>query len=82
MQTDSLLHFAYSALIVLSLAPFIPLPFAVACSLSIGAAKELLWDLGLGRGNPEWRDMGWNVVGVIYGSFIASSPEILSRLTY
>ncbi len=72
MKIDALLHFAYSALIVLSLAPFLPLPLAIACSLGVGAAKELLWDLGLGRGNPEWRDMGWNIVGVAYGGIIAS----------
>jgi hypothetical protein len=30
---------------------------------AIGVSKELLWDMWLGKGTPEWLDALWTIVG-------------------
>lgn len=35
--------------------------------LSLGATKELLYDNLMGRGDPLWSDMKWNMLGVSQG---------------
>lgn len=36
-------------------------------ALTAGAAKELIWDYALGRGDPSWRDFAADVVGMLFG---------------
>lgn len=42
-------------------------------SLTLGAAKELIHDKWMGRGNPSFRDMGWNAAGVANGTLFTFS---------
>ena len=40
---------------------------AALLTLLVGAAKELVYDAMLGRGEPLWVDMQWNTLGVAQG---------------
>ena len=42
-------------------------------TLSLGIAKELLYDELLGRGTPLWEDMKWNTLGVAQGAVFTVS---------
>ena len=35
----------------------------IAASIAVSAAKELIYDKALGKGNPEWADFGAGVIG-------------------
>jgi len=40
---------------------------AGGATVGLGAAKELLWDRGLGMGDPSWKDFGADLVGTAAG---------------
>ena len=40
---------------------------AISIAIGVGAAKELFYDLYLGRGTSDWYDMVANSLGVIFG---------------
>jgi len=46
-----------------------------ACSLTLGAGKEL-WDLA-GHGDPSWRDFTWDVIGTAAGLALAVGIDAL-----
>lgn len=73
---DLELHAAASALVsadlyALAVARDAPvserLLLAGGVTLGLGAAKELLWDRGLGMGDASWRDFGADVLGTAAG---------------
>ena len=66
LRTDYLLHFAFSAVIVFTLAPFVGLWVAVTVSAIIGMLKELIHDHLLGLGQLEAGDFVANGVGIVY----------------
>ena len=46
-----------------------------ACSLTLGASKEL-WDL-TGHGDPSWRDFTWDALGTAVGIALAVGVDAL-----
>lgn len=49
---------------------------AIVISLSIGAAKELIYDGLMGRGEPWIQDMKWNALGVAQGAVFTLSLKL------
>jgi hypothetical protein len=70
IRSDYLLHFAFSALIVFTLAPFVGLWLAVLICAVIGLYKELVHDYYQGKGRLEMGDFVANTVGLIYATAI------------
>ena len=64
---DGLTHILVSLVLCAVLGAFLPLWAAVLVTLAMGVAKELVWDLWLGKGTAEWRDMVSDAVGVLLG---------------
>jgi len=46
---------------------------SAAITLGMGLAKELVYDLLLGRGEPLLEDMKWNTLGVLQGAVFTVS---------
>ena len=67
---DGLAHILVSLVLCGVLGAFVPLWAAVGITLAIGIAKELVWDLLLGKGTAEWRDMVSDAAGVLLGVLI------------
>lgn len=83
---DKALHFSFSAAISVggyALAVPIwdePLPravFAASLGLGAGVAKEL-YDLA-GYGDPSYRDLAWDVIGVAFGTALALLIDLWLR---
>lgn len=41
--------------------------WGAGAALTVGAGKELIWDLALHRGDPSWRDFAADAVGALVG---------------
>ena len=67
---DGLLHILCSLVLCAVLGAFLPLWAAVVITLAVGFIKELVWDLWLGKGTAEWRDMVSDTVGIVLGVLI------------
>lgn len=65
-RSDYLLHFAVSSLLCLTFSKFIPVSLSCALTLSIGIAKELIWDKAMKKGCPEWQDIVSDIIGILY----------------
>jgi putative lipoprotein len=85
---DKGLHAAASAVIAAAgyaaSAPWIERPAgraAIGASLALGAgaAKELLWDAGLERGDPSWKDFTWDAIGAAVGVGVALLVDHATR---
>lgn len=83
---DKALHFSFSAAIsVGSYALAIPIwedpvpraVFAASLGLGAGVAKEL-YDLA-GYGDPSYRDLAWDVLGVTLGTFLSLLIDLCLR---
>lgn len=70
MAKDKWLHF----LAGMSIAPAVGVLWGALAGLAaafiIGAAKELIWDLLLKKGTPEWWDFIATVAGGLIGSLL------------
>lgn len=62
---DGFAHILVSLVIVLALQIVIPFWIAILVSLLIGIAKELIWDLWLKKGTPQWKDIICDLVGIL-----------------
>lgn len=67
---DGLAHILVSLVLCAVLGAFLPLWAAVVITLAVGFIKELVWDLWLGKGTAEWRDMVSDTVGIVLGVLI------------
>ena len=67
---DGLAHVLASLVLCGVLGAFLPLWAAVVITLAVGFIKELVWDLWLGKGTAEWRDMVSDTVGIVLGVLI------------
>ena len=85
---DKGLHAAASAVIAAAgyaaAAPWIDHPAgraAVGASLALGAgaAKEIVWDAALDRGDPSWKDFTWDVIGAAVGVGVALLVDRAAR---
>lgn len=65
---DGLAHVLASLVLCAVLGAFMPLWAAVLVTLAVGVAKELVWDMWLGKGTAEWRDMVSDTVGIALGA--------------
>ena len=74
---DKFLHFAVSAVLVVVFFCFLPVGFAMAASMLVGVAKEIVWDRWMGRGTFSWDDLKADLAGVIYGWMICSFISIM-----
>ena len=41
--------------------------WSVGSTVVIGGSKELIYDKWMGKGTPEWKDLGWTVIGGVTG---------------
>ncbi len=77
IETDKQKHMGVSALLVLSSEELLSsnedgLKKAIVMALAVGAAKEIIIDKQLGLGNPDWKDMAADTVGVLAGTIIST----------
>lgn len=67
MKIDGAEHLIAGILIVSVLQWILPVWIAVAVTIVILVAKELVYDKWLGQGVVEWRDIFWGMVGLLLG---------------
>lgn len=67
MKIDGTEHLIAGILIVSVLQWILSVWIAVAITLVILVAKELVYDKWLGQGVAEWRDVFWGMVGLLLG---------------
>ena len=41
--------------------------WSIGSTVVIGGSKELIYDKWMGKGTPEWKDLGWTVIGGVTG---------------
>lgn len=68
LRTDGLLHIAYSGLIMVFFASFLPMWCAIAITMAIGVGKEI-YDKYTG-GSVELHDVICDVLGIALGAAI------------
>jgi len=86
-MNDKLLHFIVAVLITWAVLAASRLWFpphynwdmalAFAVALSAAVAKEVAWDLWLGRGTPEYYDFFWGFVGAVVGPAVWMIAELI-----
>lgn len=75
---DKILHFAVSALIVITIGKFAPWWLAATVALLCGAGKEI-YDIK--HGVPSWLDMSVDFLGILYGLAINLDWALLFGLS-
>lgn len=75
--TDGLAHVLVSLVLCGVLSAVLPLWAAVLVTLAVGVAKELVWDLWLGKGTAEWRDIIADAVGIALGAVLELSTVLM-----
>lgn len=68
VRVDGLLHIMASAIILLSLFPFIGYLWSLAITIVAGIAKEL-YDR-FSDGSAEWHDLICDAIGIVYASVV------------
>lgn len=68
---DGLLHILCSLVLCALLSAFLPVWAAAAITLLVGIGKELVWDLWLKKGTPQWKDIIADIVGIAAAAVIA-----------
>lgn len=66
--SDGLLHIVCSAALCGLLTLVLPLWVAIVATAAVGVAKELVWDLWLGKGSPSWKDLLCDLIGIAIGT--------------
>lgn len=54
-----------------------PLLWGIGMSGLAGAGKELVYDWGMGQGEPEWEDFGCTVIGGVISSVASYAINII-----
>lgn len=65
---DGLAHIVCSAALCGLLTLVLPLWVAIVATAAVGVAKELVWDLWLGKGSPSWKDLLCDLIGIAIGT--------------
>lgn len=66
--TDGMAHIVCSAALCGLLSLVLPLWVAIVATAAVGVAKELVWDLWLGKGSPSWKDLLCDLIGIAIGT--------------
>lgn len=66
LTEDKLKHIVVSAIIAVALNLFLPWWVAAILTLCVGIGKEV-YDKITGKGNPEWKDLAADLVGILIG---------------
>lgn len=66
--TDGLAHIVCCAALCGLLSLLLPLWVAIIATAAVGVAKELVWDLWLGKGSPSWKDLLCDLIGIAIGT--------------
>lgn len=66
LTEDKLKHIVVSAIIAVALNLFLPWWVAGLLTLCVGIGKEV-YDKVTGKGNPEWKDLVADLVGILIG---------------
>lgn len=69
IRKDDLLHILCSVIIMTVLNIILVWWIAALITLVVGILKELIWDMLLKKGTPEWRDLLSDIIGIIIGVF-------------
>lgn len=69
--SDGLLHILCSLVLATLIAAFLPIWAAAAITLAIGIGKELIYDLLLKKGTPQWKDIISDLTGIAAAVMIA-----------
>lgn len=65
---DGLLHILCCTVLVSVIGIALPLWVAIIATFVMGVAKELVWDLWLGRGTASWKDVLCDLIGIAVGA--------------
>jgi hypothetical protein len=71
MQDDDKLHLLAGFIVGVWLEPHIGFLPAWTLAVAVGASKEVIWDLLLGKGDPDRGDAAWTAYGGFLGAFVA-----------
>ena len=66
MRIDHILHFLACWISVTVLEPFVGQVAAVGITITLALAKEIIWDLFMEKGTPDFTDMVANLLGVAF----------------
>lgn len=69
--SDGLLHILCSLVLCALLSAFLPVWAAAGITLAVGIAKELIYDLLLHKGSPQWKDIFADIAGIAAAAVIA-----------
>ena len=75
--TDGLLHFFVCFGMTAILTHYVNIGLAVAIPVFVGFAKEILWDGWLQKGQFQWKDILFDLLGVAVAVLLLL-PEILA----
>lgn len=69
---DGMAHILVCLVLCCTLAAFLPIWAAVSITVFVGAAKELVWDMWMKKGNASWKDALCDGIGIVLGALAAS----------
>lgn len=69
--SDGLLHILCSLILAALIAAFLPIWAAAGITLLVGIGKELIYDLLLKKGTPQWKDIFADLAGIAAAAVIA-----------
>ena len=47
--------------------PIVSLAWSTGVAFVVGGSKELIYDKWMGKGNPDWKDFGYTIIGSVTG---------------
>lgn len=69
---DGMAHILVCLVLCSVLSAFIPIWAAVLITAFVGAAKEVIYDMWMKRGNASWKDALCDGIGIALGALSAS----------
>lgn len=69
---DGMTHILVCYVLCCVLGAFLPVWAAVLITAFVGAAKELIWDMWMKKGNASWKDALCDGIGTVLGALSAS----------
>lgn len=65
---DGMAHIIVSTVLLLVLQIFLQWWVCISATLLIGVAKEVIYDLWMRKGTPQWKDILCDFIGLLIGS--------------
>lgn len=73
---DKQLHFFASLALALAIYLFLGFELAMYLTISAGLMKEVIWDHGMKRGDPDPLDMAANIAGIFVAGALIQGAQV------